>query len=75
MTAFSYTRPDAIYIMAGINDLRKGTSDEVILRNHRQMVRRLRQSHPRTQIFIQSILPTHLPTISNSRIREINTKL
>ncbi|MBD2253505.1 SGNH/GDSL hydrolase family protein [Nostoc parmelioides] len=75
LTAFSYTRPDAIYIMAGINDLRKGTSDEVILRNHRQMVRRLRQSHPRTQIFIQSILPTHLPTISNSRIREINTKL
>lgn len=75
LTAFSQTRPDAIYLMAGINDLRRGSSDEVILRNHRRMIRSLRQSHPRTQIFVQSILPTHLSTISNSRIRQINTKL
>lgn len=72
---FSQTRPDAIYIMAGINDLRKGASDAAILRNHRRIIRNLRQSHPRTQIFVQSILPTNLPTISNSRIRQINTQL
>ncbi|MEJ1935327.1 SGNH/GDSL hydrolase family protein [Nostoc sp. NIES-2111] len=75
LAAFSQTRPDAIYIMAGINDLRRGSSDEVILRNHRRIIRNLRQSHPKTQIFVQSILPTHLPTLSNSRIRQLNTKL
>ncbi|MBW4563150.1 MAG: G-D-S-L family lipolytic protein [Mojavia pulchra JT2-VF2] len=75
LVAFSATRPDVIYVMAGINDLRKGVSDEVILRNHRLIMRRLRQTHPKTQIIIQSILPTRLPTISNKRIRHLNTQL
>ncbi len=73
--AFSATRPDVIYIMAGINDLRKGASDETILRNYRRIVRRLRQTHPQAQIIVQSILPTRLPKLSNSRIRHINIQL
>ncbi|MFN6516783.1 MAG: SGNH/GDSL hydrolase family protein [Nostoc sp. CreGUA01] len=73
--AFSTTRPNVIYIMAGINDLRKGDSDRAILSNYRRIVRRLRQNHPQTQIIVQSILPTRLPKISNSRIRNINTQL
>ncbi|MEA5573330.1 SGNH/GDSL hydrolase family protein [Calothrix sp. UHCC 0171] len=75
VSMFSKTRPDVIYVMAGINDLRKGTADEVILRNHRKIIRRLREEHPLTQIIVQSILPTRLPTISNNRIRKINQKL
>lgn len=75
LAAFSETRPDAIYIMAGINDVRKNTSDEVILRNHRRIMRSLRQTHPKAQIIVQSILPTSLPTISNQRIRNLNTQL
>ncbi len=75
LVAFSATRPDVIYVMVGINDLRKGISDQVILRNHRQIMRRLRQNHPKAEIIIQSILPTHLPTISNSRIRHLNAQL
>ncbi len=73
--AFSATRPDVIYIMAGINDLRKGASDGIILRNHRRIIRSLRQSHPKTKIIVQSILPTRLATIPNSRIRRINIQL
>ncbi|BAY20402.1 GDSL family lipase [Calothrix sp. NIES-2100] len=75
LAAFSQTRPDVIYLMAGINDLRKGASDEVILRNHRRIMRNLRQNHPNSQIIVQSILPTRLPTISNQRIRHLNTQL
>jgi lysophospholipase L1-like esterase len=75
LSAFSKTRPDVIYVMAGINDLRQGTSDETILRNHRRIVRRLREDHPLTQIIVQSILPTRLPTVSNNRIRKINQQL
>ncbi|MFN6484141.1 MULTISPECIES: SGNH/GDSL hydrolase family protein [unclassified Nostoc] len=73
--AFSATRPDVIYVMAGINDLRKGASDETILHNYRRIVRRLRQTHPKAQIIVQSILPTRLAKLSNSRIRHINTQL
>jgi lysophospholipase L1-like esterase len=75
LSAFSHTRPDMIYVMAGINDLRKGTSDEVILRNHRQIIRSLRQAHPKAQIVVQSILPTRLEKISNKRIRHLNAQL
>lgn len=75
LSAFSKTRPDVIYVMAGINDLRQGTSDETILRNHRRIIRRLREDHPLTQIMVQSILPTRLPKVSNNRIRKINLSL
>jgi lysophospholipase L1-like esterase len=75
LASFSQTRPDAIYIMAGINDLRKGISDETILRNHRRMMSSLRKNHPKAQIFVQSILPAHVSTISNSRIRHLNTRI
>ncbi len=73
--AFSATRPNVIYVMAGINDLRKGASDQTIWRNYRRILRRLRQTHPQAQIIVQSILPTRLPKLSNSRIRHINTEL
>ncbi|MHC5595098.1 MAG: SGNH/GDSL hydrolase family protein [Nostoc sp.] len=73
--AFSATRPNVIYIMAGINDLRKGASDETILRNYRRIIRRLRQTHPHAQIIVESILPTRLPKVSNNRIRHINVQL
>jgi lysophospholipase L1-like esterase len=75
LTTFSQTRPDAIYIMAGINDLRKGVSDETILRNHRRIIGSLRRNHPKAQIFVQSILPAHVSTISNSRIRHLNARI
>jgi lysophospholipase L1-like esterase len=75
ISTFSKTRPDVIYVMAGINDLRRGASDETILKNHRRIIRRLRTEHPMTQIIVQSILPTRLPTISNNRIRSINQRL
>ncbi|MBW4602739.1 MAG: lipolytic protein G-D-S-L family [Calothrix sp. FI2-JRJ7] len=75
ISAFSKTRPDVIYVMAGINDLRRGATDETILKNYRRIIRRLREEHPMTQIIVQSILPTRLPTIPNTRIRNINQKL
>jgi lysophospholipase L1-like esterase len=75
LRAFSSTRPDVIYIMAGINDLRRGESNEEILQNHRRIIRKLRQNHPNTEIIVQSILPTRLESIPNSRIIEINKQL
>lgn len=75
VSVLSETRPDFIYIMVGINDLRKGTTDEIILQNHRQIVRKLRQTHPKSIIFLQSILPTRLSAISNTRIRHLNDQL
>lgn len=75
LSAFSATKPEAIYLMAGVNDLRKGTSDKIILSNHRRIVRRLKITHPNSHIIIQSILPTRRPKIPNTRIRNLNGQL
>ncbi len=72
LPAIAAIRPDKIYIMAGINDLRKGLSDEEILNNHRQIIRRLHNQHPSAEIIVQSILPTRFAAIPNSRIRNLN---
>lgn len=75
LSALLPTRPDTIYLMAGINDLRRGETDGTILRNFRQIVRRLRQQHPDAQVVVQSILPTQLIEISNARIRHLNRQI
>lgn len=72
LSAFSQTRPDTIYVMAGTNDLRQGVRDRVILDNTRQIIQRLRQNHPQAQIIVQSILPTRLSAIPSDRIRNLN---
>ena len=75
LSAFSHTRPDVIYVLAGINDLRQGATDKTILDNLRQIVRRLRQEHPGSSVIVQSILPTRISTIPNRRIRNLNQQL
>ncbi|HAJ59780.1 MAG TPA: acylhydrolase [Cyanobacteria bacterium UBA8543] len=75
LSAFSQTRPDTIYVLAGINDLRQGASDEVILNNLRKIMYHLRLNHPKSQVIMQSILPTRLNGIFNERIRNLNKQI
>lgn len=75
LSALRGTRPDTIYILAGINDLRQGMGVDEILENHRQILRRLRQDHPGAQVILQSILPTRLAQIPNRQIEWINQQL
>jgi lysophospholipase L1-like esterase len=75
LSVFSQTRPQAVYVMAGINDLRRGATDETILNNIHQIIGNLQQSHPHAQIVVESILPTRLPAIGNSRIRYLNRQI
>ncbi|MDJ0676322.1 MAG: GDSL-type esterase/lipase family protein [Calothrix sp. MO_167.B42] len=75
LSVFSRTRPRRIYIMAGINDLRRGKKAKTIINNHRLIIRRLRRIHPKTEIIIQSILPTRRPNLPNNYIRYINKQL
>lgn len=75
VSVFSETRPDTIYLMAGTNDLRQGATDQVILDNLRQIVRRLRLNHPQSQVIVQSILPTRLSVIPSERIRKLNQQI
>ncbi|MGI0487019.1 GDSL-type esterase/lipase family protein [Pantanalinema rosaneae CENA516] len=72
---FANTRPDVIYVMAGVNDLKHGRSDSEILGNLRQMIYRLQQTHPQADIIVQSILPTRSDRIPGERIGWLNQQL
>lgn len=74
LSYFKETRPESIYVLAGINDLRRGATDDEVLGNLREIMVRLRQQHPRSQIFVQSLLPNAIG-IPNSRIRSLNQQI
>lgn len=80
------TQPETIFVMIGINDLIRGETDDAILNHQEQIIQYLKEVHPTTQVVIQSILPhaderttwegrDRLLTISNSRIRRLNSEL
>ncbi|MBW4472324.1 MAG: lysophospholipase [Stenomitos rutilans HA7619-LM2] len=75
LPTFSIARPQAIYVMAGVNDLKQGATDNDILWNLRQIVRRLRQTHPGARIVLQSILPTRTTMVPGNRIGWLNQRL
>lgn len=80
------TQPEVIFVLIGINDLIRGSTDETILANQQLIIRYLRQVHPQTKIVLQSILPhgmdkvtwegrDRLIAIPNTRILALNEQL
>lgn len=72
ISTFAKTRPNTIHVIVGINDLRKGKTDQEILGNLKKIMQKLRQEHPAAQIFVHSILPTRLAAIPSNRVRWLN---
>jgi len=79
-------RPEAIFVMIGINDLIRATDPQSILEEQRAIVRYLKAKHPQTQIVVQSILPhsgsgatwegrDRLLAIPSDRIQRLNRDL
>ena len=75
LSAFSSTTPDTIHLMAGVNDLKNGASDQEILTNLHQIMARLRQQHPDARVVVHSILPTRWENIPSQRVRSLNTRI
>lgn len=75
LLTFYSVNANTIYVMAGINDLRQGVPNSVILNNIRSILKQLKKAHPDAEIIIQSILPTATPEISNNRIRYLNENI
>lgn len=75
LSAFDETHPDTIYVMTGINDLRRGATDADVIHNLRQIMHQLKQSHPQAKIIVHSILPTRLAALPTERIRRLNASI
>lgn len=75
-------KPARIFILIGINDMKRGTPQEVILNNYRKIIRMVKEQSPATKLYVQSVLPINkamLPAtyakLSNPAILEMNTQL
>jgi len=75
LSDFAATRPRVIYLMAGINDLKQGATDNEILWNIRQIITQLRQTQPQATVIVQSVLPTRSVVASRDRITQLNRQL
>ncbi len=53
------SRPGAIFLMVGINDLMMGRSPEDVLDDYRRLVQVVRTQSPHTRLFVQSLLPVN----------------
>lgn len=52
-------QPSKVFILIGINDISRNIPDDVIIKNYRKIISRLKNGTPRTKVFIQSILPVN----------------
>ncbi|RZM24616.1 MAG: GDSL family lipase [Pedobacter sp.] len=75
-------KPAKIFLLCGINDMKRGISNELILDNFRRIVSAIKSASPKTTLYIQSLLPVYetvLPAsysqISNQKINDLNGKL
>jgi lysophospholipase L1-like esterase len=53
------SKPLAIFIMIGVNDLARGRSVEYIVSNYEQILKRILLDSKGTNIFVQSVLPVN----------------
>lgn len=52
-------KPAKIFLLIGINDISRNVPAGLILRNYKKILERIREESPRTEIFIQTILPVN----------------
>ncbi|MCR6720513.1 MAG: GDSL-type esterase/lipase family protein [Chitinophagaceae bacterium] len=52
-------KPSKVFILIGINDISRNIPEAVILQNHKRILQRIKQGSPRTQIFLQTLLPVN----------------
>lgn len=76
------SKPAKVFLLSGVNDMKRGTPNEVILNNFKRMIVMVKTQSPKTTLYMQSVLPVNeaiLPEIyaqvKNSKINDLNQKL
>lgn len=74
--------PKKIFLAIGVNDIKRGASIEEVANNHERIIKLIKQSSPKTKLYLQSILPVNegmlaaiYAKITNERITKANSNL
>jgi len=75
-------QPKKIFLMIGVNDLKRNVPTEYIIANYRKIVARIQKDSPKTKIYLNSILPINEATlieafksVKNADIATLNVAL
>ena len=71
-------RPRKLFLMIGINDLTSGNTPGQVEANVGEIIRRVRQESPETEVFVQSVLPVNEQQFfrgGNALVRQTNDRL
>ncbi|PTT02968.1 GDSL family lipase [Pedobacter sp. HMWF019] len=69
------SKPLKIFLLSGINDMKRGTPNEVILANYLRMIKKIKAESPATQVYFQSVLPVNIPMLPKSYEKLSNSKI
>jgi lysophospholipase L1-like esterase len=65
--------PRKIFILIGVNDIRKACTDEQIGENYTIMINKLKRELPNAKVYLQTMLPTDGKVRDNADIQRLNT--
>lgn len=75
-------RPEKIFVMIGINDLKIGKDIDIITSNQKKIIGKIKSLSPKTKIYMQSTLPVHesmladiYQRLNNKDINKMNVAL
>lgn len=76
------TKPSKVFLLIGVNDIKRGTSIDNIVYNYDRIAAKIKATVPKTQLYFQSVLPVTEPMladiykkITNAKIRELNERM
>ncbi|WP_432709857.1 GDSL-type esterase/lipase family protein [Pedobacter sp.] len=50
-------QPRKIFLAIGVNDIKRGTPIDVIAKNYERIILKVKKNSPKTQLYLQSVLP------------------
>lgn len=75
-------QPQKVFLMIGVNDLKRGIPTAYIIRNYERIVTKIRRESPKTKIYLNSILPINneklieaFKAVNNKDIETLNQAL
>lgn len=71
--------PNKIFLMIGINDILQGRKIDEISKNYKSILEKIKSSSPKTQVYIQSVLPVNNAIngkrVNNKDVMNLNERI
>lgn len=75
-------QPKKVFLMIGVNDLKRGIPTDYIIRNYEKIVDKIHKESPKTKIYLNSILPINnnklidaFKSVNNADVNVLNDAL